>query len=205
VLLAALCATQAADQSPKWGEWPKWGDQGDGSYRNPVIPADYSDIDCIRVGGDYYAISSTMQFSPGMVVLHSTDLVNWSILGHVVSDLTQIGPELNWSRMNRYGRGVWAGSIRYHARKFWVYFGTPDEGYFMTTAINPAGPWQPLHRVLEGAGWDDPCPFWDDDGQGYLAGTSFRDSYKTHLWKLTPDGRDLVQESDRVIHQSKGS
>jgi hypothetical protein len=116
VLLAALCATQAADQSPKWGEWPKWGDQGDGSYRNPVIPADYSDIDCIRVGGDYYAISSTMQFSPGMVVLHSTDLVNWSILGHVVSDLTQIGPELNWSRMNRYGRGVWAGSIRYHAR-----------------------------------------------------------------------------------------
>ena len=205
VLLAALCATQAADQSPKWGDWPKWGDQGDGSYRNPVIPADYSDIDCIRVGGDYYAISSTMQFSPGMVVLHSTDLVNWSILGHVVSDLTQIGPELNWSRMNRYGRGVWAGSIRYHARKFWVYFGTPDEGYFMTTAINPAGPWQPLHRVLEGAGWDDPCPFWDDDGQGYLVGTSFRDSYKTHLWKLTPDGRDLVQESDRIIHQSKGS
>lgn len=204
VLLAALCATQAADQAPKWGEWPKWGDQGDGSYRNPVIPADYSDIDCIRVGGDYYAISSTMQFSPGMVVLHSTDLVNWSILGHVVSDLTQIGPELNWSRMNRYGRGVWAGSIRYHARKFWVYFGTPDEGYFMTTAINPAGPWQPLHRVLEGAGWDDPCPFWDDDGQGYLVGTSFRDSYKTHLWKLTPDGRGLVQESDRVIHQSKG-
>ena len=204
-LCAALCANQAADQPPKWGEWPKWGDQGDDSYRNPVIPGDYSDIDCIRVGGDYYAISSTMQFSPGMVVLHSTDLVNWSILGHVVSDLTQIGPELNWSRMNRYGKGVWAGSIRYHARKFWVYFGTPDEGYFMTTAANPAGPWEPLHRVLEGDGWDDPCPFWDDDGQGYLVGTAFRDSYKTHLWKLTADGRGLVQESDRIVHQSKGS
>ena len=71
-LCAALCANQAADQPPKWGEWPKWGDQGDGSYRNPVIPADYSDIDCIRVGADYYAISSTMQFSPGTVVLHSS-------------------------------------------------------------------------------------------------------------------------------------
>jgi beta-xylosidase len=133
------------------------------------------------------------------------DLVNWCVLGHVVSDLTQIAPELTWSGMNRYGRGVWAGSIRHRAGKFRVYFGTPDEGYFMTTASNPAGPWEPLHRVLEGAGWDDPCPFWDDDGQGYLVGTSFRDSYKTYLWKLTPDGRDLAPESGRVIHQSKAA
>jgi hypothetical protein len=49
----------------------KWGDQGNGTYVNPVLPADYSDLDAIRVGEDYYAISSTMQFSPGMVVLHS--------------------------------------------------------------------------------------------------------------------------------------
>ena len=76
---------------------------------------------------------------------NSKDLVNWTILGHAVSDLTQIGPDLNWDRMNRYGRGVWAGSIRYHAGKFWIYFNTPDEGFFMTTATNPAGPWEPLH------------------------------------------------------------
>ena len=76
---------------------------------NPVLPGDYSDLDCIRVGPDYYAISSTFQFSPGVVILHSRDLVNWTIVGHAVADLTQIGPELNWDRMNRYGNGIWAG------------------------------------------------------------------------------------------------
>lgn len=187
--------------APVWGNWQTWGDQGDGTYHNPVLPADYSDIDCIRVGSDYYAISSTFQFSPGVVILHSKDLVNWSILGHVVSDLTQIGPELNWDRMNRYGKGVWAGSIRYHRKKFWVYFGTPDEGYFMSTAANPAGPWEPLHQVLKSDGWDDCSPFWDNDGQGYLVGTNFRDNYKTYLFKLTYDGRQIVKDSGRVINE----
>ena len=196
----------AAGAPPRqWGDWPVWGDQGDGTYLNPVIPADYSDLDCIRVGGDYYAISSTFQFSPGMVILHSRDLVNWEIMGHAVADLTQIGPELNWDRLNRYGKGIWAGAIRYHDRRFWIYFGTPDEGYFMTTAVDPAGPWEPVHRVLAETGWDDPCPFWDDDGQGYLVGSNFRDGYKIHLWRLTPDGRGVERDSDHLIHQSKGS
>jgi beta-xylosidase len=188
-----------------WGAWEKWGDQGDGTYHNPVLPSDYSDLDCIRVGADYYAISSTFQFSPGVVILQSRDLVNWTLAGHAVADLAQISPELNWNRMNRYGKGIWAGAIRHHDGKFWIYFGTPDEGYFMTTAEKITGPWSPLHAVLREAGWDDCCPFWDDDGQGYLVGSNFRDGYKIHLWKLSPDGRDLIPESDRVIHQSKGS
>jgi beta-xylosidase len=75
----------------------------------------------------------------------------------------------------------------------------------MTTAKEINGPWEPLHAVLREAGWDDCCPFWDDDGQGYLVGSNFRDGYKIHLWKLTPDGRNLIKESDRVIHQSHGS
>ena len=101
-LALLLCAAPlcAADQAPlQWKNWPLWGDQGDGTYRNPVLPGDYSDIDCIRVGSDYYAISSTFQYSPGMVVLHSKDLVNWSIIGHAINDVTEIGPELNWDRM----------------------------------------------------------------------------------------------------------
>src|ERR1700733_8395542 len=89
----------ADDGGRKWGDWPKWGDQGDGTFLNPVVPGDYSDIDCIRVGADFYALSSTFQFSPGGVILHSKDLVNWTILGHVVVNLNQIGPELDWSRM----------------------------------------------------------------------------------------------------------
>ena len=196
---------RAADPPRQWGDWADWGDQGDGTYNNPVVPGDYSDLDCIRVGPEYYAVSSTFQFSPGVVILHSRDLVNWEIQSHAVADVTQISPELNWDRMNRYGKGIWAGAIRYHDGRFWIYFGTPDEGYFMTTAKDIVGQWEPLHAVLREAGWDDCCPFWDDDGQGYLTGSNFRDGYKIHLWKLTPDGRDLVKESDHVIHQSRGS
>jgi beta-xylosidase len=199
-----MCPLQVQTSHAAWDDLLLWGDQKDGTYCNPVLPADYSDIDCIRVGSDYYAISSTFQYSPGMVILHSNDLVNWRILGHAIDDLTQIGRELNWDRMNRYGRGVWAGAIRYHADRFWVYFGTPDEGYFMTSAKNPAGPWEPLHRLMGEPGWDDCCPFWDDDGQGYFIGTHFKDGYKTWLYKLTPDGRDLVPSSRLLLNQGSG-
>lgn len=70
-LLSIICCVcfhvcLSGQQSVEWGHWVNWGDQGDGTYMNPVIPSDYSDIDCIRVGEDYYAISSTFQFSPGM-------------------------------------------------------------------------------------------------------------------------------------------
>ncbi len=183
----------------------QWGDRGDGTYANPVLPADFSDQDAIRIGSDYYAVSSTFQYSPGVVILHSKDLVNWTILGHAVSDITQIGPDLNWDKMDRYGKGVWAGSLRYHAGKFWLYFNTPDEGFFMTTARDPAGPWEPLTSVWRTSGWDDPCPFWDDDGQGYLVTTHYADGYKIHLFKMAPDGKSLLMNSDKAIHQSHGS
>jgi beta-xylosidase len=199
VVLMACGCTSAQPPSPLWG------DQGDGTFKNPILPGDYSDPDAIRVDSDYYAISSTFQYSPGVVILHSRDLVSWRILSHVVTDLTQIAADLNWDRMNRYGRGIWAGSIRHHAGKFWVYFGTPDEGYFMSTATDPRGPWEPLVQVLKAGGWDDCCPFWDDDGQAYLVGSCFQDGYKIHLFKLTSDGKALVPGFDAVIHQSKGS
>lgn len=197
---AAFISPAKADPST-WGDWPKWGDQKNGTYQNPVLPGDYSDLDCIRVGSDYYAISSTMQYSPGMIVLRSRDLVNWRIIGHVVADVTQIGPDMNWDRMNRYGRGIWAGAIRHHAGKFRVYFGTPEEGYFMSSAKDPAGPWEPLHRMTQEGGWDDCCPFWDDDGQGYFVGTHFKDNCKTWLYKLTSDGRDIIPDSRILINE----
>lgn len=188
-----------------------WGDQGNGTYRNPVLPADYSDLDCIRVGEDYYAISSTMQFSPGMIVLHSKDLVNWEIVSHVVDDLRRISPDLNWNKMNCYGKGIWAGSIRYYKDKFWVYFGTPDDGFFMSAATNPAGPWEPVHQLWKVSGWDDCCSFCDDDGQLYFIATNFEmdpknnKKYNVHLFKMAADGRSIMMESDSIIHQSHGS
>jgi beta-xylosidase len=199
LLFAALC--QGPVNASPWGQWTRWGAQADGTYANPVVPADYSDLDTIQVGKDYYAIASTMQFSPGMVILHSKDMVSWNIAGHAISDLTQISPELNWDRMNRGGRGVWAGGLRYHANKFWVYFSAPDEGYFVTTASNPAGPWEPLRPVLQERGWDDCCPFWDDDGQGYFVGTHFADNCKTYIWKLSPDGYSLRPETRAQINE----
>lgn len=205
LMLNLIFFAQAEGQDHIWGDWKKWGDIGDNRFENPVLPMDYSDIDCIRVDTDYYAISSTLQFSPGLVILHSKDMVNWSVLGHAVHDLRQISAGLNWDKMNQYGRGIWAGAIRFHNKKFWIYFGTPDEGYFMTTADNPSGPWSPLYHVLNEKGWDDCCPFWDEDGQGYLVGTNFQNGYEIHLFKLSSDGKSLIGGSDKIIHRSNGS
>ncbi|MDT3387224.1 MAG: family 43 glycosylhydrolase, partial [Bacteroidota bacterium] len=164
------------------GVW-EWQIYREGSYTNPILPADFSDIDCIRVGKDYYAISSTFQFSPGMAILHSTNLVDWEICGHAVNDLTQISPHLNWDSMDRYARGIWAGTLRYHKGKFYLVFGTPDEGYFITTASKPEGEWSPLHPLLKEAGWDDCTLDWDESGTPYFVGTCFKDNYKTYLFR----------------------
>jgi beta-xylosidase len=193
---------------PSRGEW---GDQGNATYVNPVMPGDFSDLDAIREGDDYFAISSTMQYSPGLAILHSKDLVNWEIIGHVVADLTTLDPELNWDKMSRAGRGIWAGAIRYHEQRFWIYFGTPDQGIFMSTAATPAGPWTRPKLLLDGAGWDDPCPFWDDDGKGYLVTSHFAPEgpagtkYNIHLFELNAAGDEVRMQSDQIIHRSEGS
>ena len=205
-IVFSLCLSTGlkGQQQREWGKWESWGDQGDGTYMNPVIPSDYSDIDCIRVGDDYYAISSTFQFSPGMSILHSKDLVNWEICGNAVEDLTQIGEELDWTRMNRYNRGIWAGTLRYHDGRFYLFFGTPDEGYFMTSAVRPEGPWEPLTSLLSEPGWDDCTAIWDDKGKAYFAGTHFADGYKTYLFKMSENGKSIDRKSAVLINEGSG-
>ena len=146
---------------------------------------------------------------PGCV-LHSTDLVNWQIVGHVVSDLTVLDPELGWNRMDRDGRGIWAGSIRYHNGRFWIYFGTPDGGIYMASANRAEGPWNSPRTVIASGGWDDPCPFWDDDGKGYLVTTRFSadadgQKYRIHMFSMTMANDGVVEGTDRILHQSRGS
>lgn len=202
-LLGAAPVTPAPAPAA-WGQWMVWGDQGDGSFRNPILPADYSDLDAIRVGDDYYAISSTIHVSPGMAVLHSKDLVTWRAIGHVVPDLTLLSPAYAWDRPQKLGRVVWAGTMRHHAGKFWVFFGTPDEGFFMSQAANPAGPWSAPHPVLQEAGWDDCTALWDDDGQAYFLGTHFSDGYKSYIWRMSPDGRSIDRSSAVLVNEGMG-
>ena len=203
-VLALYSITVSAQNNMKWGDWSIWGDRGNGTFQNPIIPSDYSDIDCIKVGDYYYAISSTFQFSPGMTLLHSKDLVNWEICTNIITDITQIGPELNWDRMNRYGKGVWAGTLRYNAGKFYLFFGTPDEGYFMTSASSAKGPWEPLTKILDEPGWDDCTAMWDTNGEACFVGTHFADGYKTYLFNMSPDGKKIDKESAIIINQGSG-
>lgn len=85
-------------------------------------------------------ITSTIHLSPGMAVLHSTDLITWTQIGHCITDLTILGPAFAADEMDRYGRGVYAGSLRFHDGLYWMHATTIDEGIFYCTAKHPAGP-----------------------------------------------------------------
>lgn len=187
-----------------WGDWQTWGQQTADTYLNPVIPADYSDIDCIEHEGYYYAISSTFQFEPGMVILRSTDMVNWHVYSHAVPDITQISKGQDWTQMDRYGRGIWAGAIRWHKGRFYVYFGCPDEGMFMTTARRIEGPWAPLTKMNIDGGWDDCCPLFDEDGRNYFVATHFADGYKTYIFPLSQDGKTVDHDRRVLINEGCG-
>jgi beta-xylosidase len=144
---------------------PAWSpDCGDGRYRNPVLHADYSDPDAIRVGRDYYLVSSSFNCVPGLPLLHSRDLVNWRLLNHA---LPRLVPGDHFSTP-RHGQGVWAPSLRHHAGKFWIYYPDPDFGLYVITADDPAGRWSEPVLVKAGKGLIDPCPLWDADGSVYL-------------------------------------
>jgi beta-xylosidase len=140
-------------------------DLGNGSYKNPILNADYSDPDAIRVGDDYYMTSSSFNHAPGLPVLHSKDLVNWTIINHA---LPQQYPVDVFSKV-QHGNGVWAPSIRYHEGEFYIYYGDPDFGIYMLKTKDPRGDWSEPTLVLEGKGLIDPCPFWDEDGKAYLS------------------------------------
>ena len=174
------------------------------TFANPVLPADFSDLDCIRHEGRYYAITSTLHLSPGMDVLASDDMVDWQITGHVVDDTSVFGDDWTWKRMRRYGRDVWAGCIRERNGMFYCYFGTPDEGLFVATAEKAEGPWSAPHKMAHfGKGWDDTGVLFDGTN-GYLVATHFADKYKTYAFRLTADGREVVPETKTLINEGKG-
>jgi hypothetical protein len=194
VLTAAVAAARA-DQ----GNRGAWGDQGDGTYKNPILPGDFSDPDVIRDSDDYYLITSTFQYAPGQAILTSKDMVNWRYLGACIPDVSQIGPSMTWANMAEYNRGVYAGSIRAHAGRFYMYTTTMGQGMFMTSAPAMTGPWDPLTRVSDRTGCDDDCPFWDDDGRAYLIFSTPGKQWRTRMVDMSPDGKSIDPASETVI------
>jgi len=170
-----------------------------GSYTNPIIDADYSDPDVIRVGDDFYLTASSFNCVPGLPILHSKDLVNWKIIGHAL----QRQPPYDVFAKPQHGNGVWAPSIRYHNNEFYIFYGDPDFGIYMVKARNAAGPWSEPLLVRPAKGWIDPAPFWDDDGNAYLvhAWANSRSGIKSILTinRMSPGGTKLLDDGKMVF------
>lgn len=121
-----------------WGCAPKQTEVA--TFQNPVIFADVPDVDIVRVGADYYMVSTTMHLSPGAPVMHSKDLVHWETVSYLFDRLDE-SPKNDLEGGHIYGRGQWASSIRYHEGLYYVLFGTGNRTYIYTTR-DPHGKWE---------------------------------------------------------------
>ena len=205
VSLCSIVAAQAQYRSQVWCP-----DNGDGTYTNPVLYADYSDPDVCVVGEDYYLTASSFNCIPGLPILHSKDLVNWTIIGYALQEQE---PEEVFDRP-AHGKGVWAPSIRYHNEEFYIYWGDPDYGIMMVKSKDPAGEWEKPVCVIAGKGMIDPCPLWDSDGHCYLvngwAGSRAGFNSVLTVRELSKDGTKaiglpkIVFDGGQVNHTSEG-
>lgn len=173
-------------------------DLGDGTYRNPVLFADYSDPDVIRVGDTYYMTASSFNYIPGLPILTSKDLVNWKLSNYALDKIDYESYDVP-----QHAKGVWAPAIRYREGAFYIYYGMPDEGIFMVKARDACGKWEKPVLVLEGKGLIDPCPFWDEDGKAYCIHgyAKSRIGFKSFLgiFPMTEDGRRASGE-DHILY-----
>ncbi|MFF6823529.1 family 43 glycosylhydrolase [Streptomyces longwoodensis] len=170
------------------------------TYTNPVLDADWSDPDVVRVGDDFYLTASSFGRVPGLPLLHSRDLVDWTLVGHA---LERLEPEEEFARP-RHDRGVWAPSIRHHDDRFWIFWGDPDHGVFQVNAPDIRGPWTRPHLVKAGRGLIDPCPLWDEEtGEAYLvhAWARSRAGVKNRLTghRMHPEGTALLDEGKVIV------
>ncbi|MFC8571055.1 family 43 glycosylhydrolase [Streptomyces sp. NPDC057245] len=170
------------------------------TYTNPVLNADWSDPDVIRVGDDFYLTASSFGRAPGLPLLHSRDLVNWTLVGHA---LDRLEPARDFAAP-RQDSGVWAPSLRHHAGRFWIFWGDPDHGVFQVNAPGIRGPWTAPHLVKSGKGLIDPCPLWDEEsGEAYLvhAWARSRSGVKNRLTghRMRPDGTGLLDEGKVIV------
>ncbi|MEU8577950.1 glycoside hydrolase family 43 protein [Streptomyces asoensis] len=170
------------------------------TYTNPVLNADWSDPDVVRVGDDFYLTASSFGRAPGLPLLHSRDLVDWTLIGHA---LERLEPAEEF-RTPRHDCGVWAPSLRHHDDRFWIFWGDPDRGVFQINAREIRGPWSRPLLVKEGKGLIDPCPLWDEEtGEAYLvhAWARSRAGVKNRLTghRMHPEGTAVLDEGKVIV------
>jgi len=192
VFIVAILTSAGAQNNYVSRVWV--ADNRNGTYKNPVINADYSDPDAIRVGDDYYLVSSSFEDIPGLPILHSKDLVNWTIIGHALKRQ----PPFDHFSKPQHGGGVWAPSIRFHKGEFYIYYPDPDFGIYVVKTKNIRGTWSEPLLVEAGKGLIDPCPLWDDDNKTYLvhAYAGSRAGIKSILVikQMNPEGTKTLDE-----------
>ncbi|MDO7836402.1 glycoside hydrolase 43 family protein [Sphingobium sp. HBC34] len=173
-------------------------DQGDGTYRNPVLFADYPDPDIIRVGDDYYCVTTTFANAPGVTILHSKDLVNWRIATHVVD---RLDGDLRYDlkQGGSYRHGFYAASLRFHNGLFYLAVTPVGHKTRIYRAARIDGPW--TYRELDREAFD-PALFIDADGTAYL-GTSIGTDGTVTLLTLDKDLSTVT--AARKTYYNKGA
>lgn len=145
--------------------------------RNPILPGFYPDPSICRVEDDFYMVTSSFSYYPGVPVFHSRDLQHWEQIGHCLSRPSQL--PLDWQYISG---GVYAPTIRWRDGLFYmVTTNVSHGGNFYVTAENPAGPWSEPHYIKNAPGID-PTIFWDEDGAVYMMGTTNWDEQKPGVW-----------------------
>ncbi len=154
------------------------------TFVNPVLWADVPDMDVIRVGSDYYMVSTTMYLMPGAPIMKSKDLVNWEIISYLFDRLDDDDAYNLSETTNSYARGQWAACIRYHQGKFYVLFGGNGKKTYICSATDPAGKWE---KVIIDEYIHDASFLFDDNGKVYIV------SGNSHikLRELTPDMKGI--------------
>lgn len=185
--LAMMVAVPGAVRSQSWT-----ADNGNGTFTNPLFYDEFSDPDMIRVGDDFYLAGTTMHCTPGLVILHSRDLVNWDFKSYCF-DRFDMGDEFRLENgREAYGQGIWAPCIRYHEGKFYVFSNINGHGMQVFIADKPEGPWKHINM---GGNIYDLSVLFDDDGKIYAV-------YKydeVRLIEIKPDFSGYVEGSERVI------
>ncbi len=186
-LVALMVVLAAPARAQTWT-----ADNGNGTFTNPLFFDEFSDPDMIRVGQDFYLTGTTMHSMPGLPVLRSRDLVNWTFLGYALDKL-DLGPSFRLENgTGEYGQGIWAPCLRYHKGTFYIFSNVNGQTTQLFRATNPAGPWTrtPMKKSLH-----DLSVLFDDEGKAYVVW-----GYQgIKVAQLTDDLTDVLAGTEREL------